>query len=94
MLEACPEFSPSTVFWNESPRTFAPSPGLITGINVPGGPGVRVDTAAFAGSFVPPISLSSGESVHDEEKEDDFPGDALHRRIAGAIFGLQGFLVH
>ncbi|HSF22934.1 MAG TPA: acetyl-CoA carboxylase biotin carboxylase subunit [Blastocatellia bacterium] len=38
----------------ESPVTYAPSPGLITAMNVPGGPGVRVDTAAYPGWFVPP----------------------------------------
>ncbi|HLG17919.1 MAG TPA: acetyl-CoA carboxylase biotin carboxylase subunit [Blastocatellia bacterium] len=38
----------------ESPRTFAPSPGLISALNLPGGPGVRVDTAAYPGWFVPP----------------------------------------
>jgi acetyl-CoA carboxylase biotin carboxylase subunit len=38
----------------ESPVTFAPSPGLISAMNLPGGPGVRVDTAAYPGWFVPP----------------------------------------
>ncbi|HEY9232892.1 MAG TPA: acetyl-CoA carboxylase biotin carboxylase subunit, partial [Blastocatellia bacterium] len=38
----------------ESPTTYAPSPGLITTLNLPGGPGVRIDTAAYPGWFVPP----------------------------------------
>jgi acetyl-CoA carboxylase, biotin carboxylase subunit len=38
----------------ENPKTFTPSPGLITALNIPGGPGVRVDTAAYPGWFVPP----------------------------------------
>jgi acetyl-CoA carboxylase, biotin carboxylase subunit len=38
----------------EDPRTFTPSPGLITAYNAPGGPGVRLDTAAYLGYVVPP----------------------------------------
>src|SRR5437764_9788560 len=38
----------------ENPETFAPSPGRITGLNLPGGIGVRVDTAAYTDSVVPP----------------------------------------
>jgi acetyl-CoA carboxylase biotin carboxylase subunit len=38
----------------ESPDTFAPSPGRITGLNLPGGIGVRVDTAAYTDSVIPP----------------------------------------
>ena len=36
-------------------RSFLPSPGEITALEVPGGPGVRVDTAAYAGYQVPPF---------------------------------------
>lgn len=35
-------------------RNFAPSPGVITAFLPPGGPGVRLDSAAFAGWRVPP----------------------------------------
>jgi acetyl-CoA carboxylase biotin carboxylase subunit len=38
----------------ENPKTFAPSPGRITGLNLPGGIGVRVDTAAYTDSVIPP----------------------------------------
>jgi acetyl-CoA carboxylase biotin carboxylase subunit len=36
-------------------RAFLPSPGEITALALPGGPGVRIDTAAFAGYHVPPF---------------------------------------
>ena len=38
----------------EDPRTFAPSPGLISFYHPPGGPGVRVDSAIYSGYRVPP----------------------------------------
>ncbi len=38
----------------ENPQTFAPSPGRITGWNVPGDIGIRVDTAAYTDYIVPP----------------------------------------
>ena len=38
----------------EDPETFAPSPGLITRLVLPGGPGVRVDTHVYSGYSVPP----------------------------------------
>ena len=39
----------------EHPETFAPSPGRITGWNLPGGIGIRVDTAAYHDGVVPPF---------------------------------------
>jgi acetyl-CoA carboxylase biotin carboxylase subunit len=38
----------------EDPERFTPSPGRITQLNLPSGPGVRIDTAIYSGYFVPP----------------------------------------
>jgi len=38
----------------EDPYKFTPSPGRITSLHMPGGPGVRVDSHAYSGYFVPP----------------------------------------
>ncbi len=38
----------------EDPWTFIPSPGRITTWHPPGGPGIRVDSHAYANYFVPP----------------------------------------
>lgn len=35
-------------------RNFAPSPGVITELRVPGGPGIRLDTHAYQGYRIPP----------------------------------------
>jgi acetyl-CoA carboxylase biotin carboxylase subunit len=55
----------------EDPRTFTPSPGRITAYNAPGGPGVRLDTAAYAGWMVPPYydSLIAKLIVHARTRE-------------------------
>ena len=38
----------------EDPYNFTPCPGRITSLHMPGGPGVRVDSHAYNGYFVPP----------------------------------------
>ncbi|HET6309314.1 MAG TPA: acetyl-CoA carboxylase biotin carboxylase subunit, partial [Rhodopila sp.] len=38
----------------EDPETFVPTPGRVTAFHAPGGLGVRVDSALYAGYFVPP----------------------------------------
>jgi acetyl-CoA carboxylase biotin carboxylase subunit len=54
----------------EHPETFAPSPGRITALNVPGGLGVRVDTHIYEGYVVPPHydSLLAKLIVHDDSR--------------------------
>jgi len=56
----------------EDPDTFVPSPGVITRWELPGGPGVRVDTHASAGYRVPPYydSLIGKLVVHGETRAD------------------------
>jgi len=39
----------------EDPVTFMPSPGQITTFHPPGGPGIRLDTAAYAEAVIPPF---------------------------------------
>ncbi|MEO6590544.1 MAG: acetyl-CoA carboxylase biotin carboxylase subunit [Pyrinomonadaceae bacterium] len=55
----------------EDPVKFTPSPGKITGLNLPGGPGVRVDTAVYPGYTVPPYydSMIAKLIVHARTRE-------------------------
>jgi acetyl-CoA carboxylase, biotin carboxylase subunit len=54
----------------EDPVTFAPSPGRITALHVPGGPGVRLDTHVYAHYVVPPHydSLLAKLIAYDEDR--------------------------
>jgi acetyl-CoA carboxylase biotin carboxylase subunit len=56
----------------EDPFTFTPSPGVISHFHVPGGPGVRVDTAAYEGCEVSPYydSLVAKLMVHGRDREE------------------------
>ncbi len=55
----------------EDPVRFTPSPGRITAFNIPGGPGVRVDTAVYPGYVVPPYydSMIAKLIVHARTRE-------------------------
>ncbi|MBM3725433.1 MAG: acetyl-CoA carboxylase biotin carboxylase subunit [Acidobacteria bacterium] len=56
----------------EHPETFAPCPGRITGLNLPGGAGVRVDTAAYTDGVIPPYydSMIAKLIVHGRDREE------------------------
>jgi acetyl-CoA carboxylase, biotin carboxylase subunit len=56
----------------EDPVTFVPSPGTITSYNAPGGPGVRVDTAAHEGCEIPPYydSLVAKLMTHGRDRRE------------------------
>ena len=72
----------------ENPETFAPSPGRITGLNLPGGIGVRVDTAAYTDGVIPPYydSLIAKLIVHGRDR-----GEAIARmRRALDMFVVEG----
>jgi acetyl-CoA carboxylase biotin carboxylase subunit len=56
----------------EDPETFLPSPGLVTDFHAPGGLGVRVDSALYAGYRVPPHydSLIAKLVVHGKTRNE------------------------
>ncbi|WP_309644559.1 acetyl-CoA carboxylase biotin carboxylase subunit [Phenylobacterium sp.] len=56
----------------ENPKTFIPSPGLVTDFHAPGGLGVRLDSALYAGYTVPPYydSLIGKLIVHGRDREE------------------------
>ena len=53
-------------------KNFMPCPGLITGLHLPGGNGVRVDTAIYSGYMVPPTydSMLAKIIVHGKDREE------------------------
>jgi acetyl-CoA carboxylase, biotin carboxylase subunit len=55
----------------EDPVKFTPSPGKITALNLPGGPGVRIDTFVYPGYVVPPYydSMIAKLIVHARTRE-------------------------
>jgi acetyl-CoA carboxylase biotin carboxylase subunit len=72
----------------ENPETFAPSPGRITGLNLPGGIGVRVDTAAYTDGVVTPYydSLVAKLITYGRDR-----GEAIQRmRRALDMFIVEG----
>jgi acetyl-CoA carboxylase, biotin carboxylase subunit len=56
----------------EDPATHKPSPGKITAWHAPGGPGVRMDTAAYAEYVIPPYydSLIAKLIVHGSTRDE------------------------
>ena len=55
----------------EDPRSFMPSPGLITLYHAPGGPGVRVDSHIYSGYPVPPFydSMIGKVITHGQDRD-------------------------
>src|SRR5207247_8823000 len=71
----------------EDPDTFLPSPGLVTDFHAPGGLGVRVDSALYAGYRVPPQydSLIAKLVVHGKTRNECLM--RLRRALAEILVG-------
>jgi acetyl-CoA carboxylase biotin carboxylase subunit len=74
----------------EDPKTFIPTPGRVTVFHAPGGLGVRVDSALYAGYFVPPYydSMVAKLIVHAPTRADAI--NRLRRALDEfAVVGIQ-----
>jgi acetyl-CoA carboxylase biotin carboxylase subunit len=73
----------------ESPRTFTPSPGLVTDFHAPGGLGVRLDSAIYAGYSIPPYydSLVGKLIVHGRDRPECIARlrRALNEMVVGGV---------
>ena len=72
----------------EDPETFMPTPGRVTAFHAPGGLGVRVDSALYAGYMVPPYydSMVAKLIVHAPDR----PQAIARMRRALAEFAVVG----
>jgi acetyl-CoA carboxylase biotin carboxylase subunit len=72
----------------EDPETFMPTPGRVTAFHAPGGLGVRVDSALYAGYMVPPYydSMVAKLIVHAADR----PQAIARMRRALAEFAVVG----
>ncbi len=74
----------------EDPKTFVPTPGRVTAFHAPGGLGVRVNSALYAGYFVPPYydSLVAKLIVHAPSRKRAI--DRMRRALDEfAVVGIQ-----
>ncbi|MEJ2404666.1 MAG: acetyl-CoA carboxylase biotin carboxylase subunit [Candidatus Thiodiazotropha sp.] len=73
----------------EDPQKFLPSPGTITQLHTPGGPGIRVDTHIYSGYRVPPYydSMIGKLIAHGETRESAIARMrlALHETVINGI---------
>jgi acetyl-CoA carboxylase biotin carboxylase subunit len=71
----------------ENPKTFAPSPGTVTDFHAPGGLGVRLDSAIYAGYRIPPYydSLIGKLIVHGRDREEAI--SRMRRCLAEMVVG-------
>ena len=73
----------------ENPRTFTPSPGLVTDFHAPGGLGVRLDSAIYDGYAIPPYydSLIGKLIVHGRDRNEALQRLArcLNEMVVGGI---------
>jgi acetyl-CoA carboxylase biotin carboxylase subunit len=74
----------------EHPETFVPSPGLIADFHAPGGPDVRLDSAAYAGYRIPPHydSLIGKLIVHGRTRRECLMRlrRALSEMVVGGVY--------
>jgi acetyl-CoA carboxylase biotin carboxylase subunit len=71
----------------ENARTFTPSPGLVTDFHAPGGLGVRLDSAIYAGYSIPPYydSLIGKLIVHGRDRDEAI--SRMYRSLGEMVVG-------